>query len=76
MLVRPTIKNTSYFGCYAGLIKELKFCFDLVDHFAPGSIDDVITTQDRYFFILKNSMPGVYATCEVVYRGDERLGNR
>ncbi|OPJ68860.1 hypothetical protein AV530_012931 [Patagioenas fasciata monilis] len=23
------------------------------DHFPPGSMDDVITTQDRYFFVLK-----------------------
>lgn len=53
VLVCPTIKNTSYFGCCAGLVEELKVCFDLVAHFPPGSIDDVITTQDRYFFILK-----------------------
>lgn len=54
VLVPLTSKNKSYFGCYADLVKERKkVCFHLVSHFPIVSVDDVITKQDTYFFILK-----------------------
>lgn len=54
VLVFLTSKNKSCFGCCAYLVKELKkFCFYFGISFPLGSVDNVITKQDTYFFILK-----------------------
>lgn len=70
-----TIKNESYFGCGADLVKELKkVWFDLVAHF-PWFYWWCDNNTRQIPFHIENSMPGVYASCDVVYRGNERLGN-
>lgn len=70
-----TIKNGSYFGCCADLVKELKKAwFDLVAHF-PWFYWWCDYSTRQILFHIENSMPGVYASCDVIYRGNECLGN-